>query len=625
MKRFSDSLHPVGAIACLSGTLLSLILLSTPAAVLAHAGHGDEFHGESHPSQSADSIHVDAETTQRLGIVVAPVSKQRLDVGVKTTGQIETLSSKKVEVTAPIAGKVVELSVEPGALVKAGQTVAVLSSPELIELRVTSQEKRADAEADLQKAIADLKLAQENYQLQQKIAESEIAQAKTRLAAAQSQYDRDRRLVDEKAVLKVARENYQRQLSIAEAEIAQAQTEFAVAQEQYDRDRELVASGALPRRQMLESQAHLANAKASLAKALSRRNVLEAEAEVKRAEVALPLRELRESEGKLAEMKAQLTRANSRREVLEAEAQLKRAQSAVELAQSRRNLSDTTYQTRLQQLGTRANAKGLVTVTAPIAGTVADREVTLGQTFEEAGAKLMTLVNDNRVFATANIYEKDLDRVKMGQRVRVKVASLPNRTFTGQISVIGSAVAGETRVVPVKAELDNPGGVLKPGMFAELEVLTTQTPETVVTVPSTAVVEANGKSLVYVQNGTAFEPEEVVLGQTSGEFVEVKSGLFEGDRIVTQGAIQLYAQSLRGGSKQHRQEAGEQTTTTPNSVSEVPWLWVIPAGGAIAAGAFWLGRRTRRTQTPAIQFLDFSIPPMEETSEVHTHQPTSKH
>jgi cobalt-zinc-cadmium efflux system membrane fusion protein len=148
---------------------------------------------------------------------------------------------------------------------------------------------------------------------------------------------------------------------------------------------------------------------------------------------------------------------------LEAEAQLKRAQAAVEAAQSHLRLSDTAYQTRLSQLGTGANEKGLVTVTAPISGTVSDREVTLGQAFEDAGGKLMTIVNDSRVFATANIYEKDLDKVKTGQRAIAKVASLPNRTFSGQIAVIGSVVEGETRVVPVKAELDNAGGALKPG------------------------------------------------------------------------------------------------------------------------------------------------------------------
>lgn len=164
-------------------------------------------------------------------------------------------------------------------------------------------------------------------------------------------------------------------------------------------------------------------------------------------------------------------------------------QSAVEVAKSRISLSNATYETRLQQLGIRGNNQGLVTITAPISGRVADREVTLGQSFQDAGSKLMTIVNDSRVFATANIYEKDLERVRTGQQVIVRFAALPNRSFTGRIAVIGSVVVGETRVVPVKAEINNPNGVLKPGMFAELEVLTDQTSPAILAIPSAAVVE----------------------------------------------------------------------------------------------------------------------------------------
>ena len=505
-------------IRCVSGAFLSLVLLTTPADVLAHGGHGNEFKGGTEASVGAGSIQVDAETAKRIAIKVEPVNRQRLSVGIKTTGQIETLPSQKVEVTAPISrATVVELLVEPGASVKAGQPIAVLTAPDLVELRVESQEKRAEAEADMQQAQADLNLAQQN-------------------------------LV--------------RQRQIATADIAQARTEVKVAQEQYDRDMDLVKSGALPRRQMLESQA------------------------------------------RLAEGKAELAVSTSRREVLEAEAQLKRAQSVVEVAQSRIRLSSTTYQTRLQQLGTSANAEGLVTVTAPISGRVAAREATLGQSFEDAGGKLMTIVNDSKVFATANIYEKDLAKVKTGQGVSLKVGSLPDRTFNGRIAVIESVVEGETRVVPVKAELDNSDGVLKPGMFAELEVLTDRTPTAILAVPSSAVVEANGKKLVYIQNGNAYQPTEVTLGQTSGDMVEVKSGLFEGDLIATQRAPQLYAQSLRGGSQANddahdEAPAPSQATNSSKSGSTLPWWLVIPAGGAIAAGAFWIGRRTKPQSVPA--------------------------
>ncbi|WP_051056100.1 hypothetical protein [Cylindrospermum stagnale] len=129
--------------------------------------------------------------------------------------------------------------------------VAVLSSPDLAELRVSSQEKSAQAQADWQQALADLQLAQQNLERQGKIATADIAQARIELKVAQEQYDRDR-----EALLRSA-------------------------------DRDLVNAGALPRRQMLESQAHLAAGKSQLIKASSRREVIEAEAQLKRAQASV--------------------------------------------------------------------------------------------------------------------------------------------------------------------------------------------------------------------------------------------------------------------------------------------------------------------------------------------------
>jgi membrane fusion protein, heavy metal efflux system len=483
------------------------MLLPSPTVVLAHAGHGNEFQG-GETTNSNTSIQVEAETAKRIGIQVEPVKRRRLAIGIKSIGQIETLPNQKVEVTTSISGaKVVELLVAPGALVRKGQPVAVLTSPDLVTLRVESQEKLAQGRADLQQAIADLKLAEQNYKKYQQI---------------------------------------------AAAEIAEAQSMVAFAREKSEKDQQLSDSGALPRRTALESQTQLAQAK------------------------------------------AELTKANSNRDAIEAENQLKRARAAFQVAKSRIQLSNEAYETRLQQLGNRGNEKGLVTVTAPISGKVADREVTLGQSFEDAGGKLMTIVNDRRVFATANIYEKDLSQVRTGQQVNVKVSSLSNLTFKGRIAVIGSVVEGDTRVVPVKAEIDNINGVLKPGMFAELEIFTNESSSTSLVIPSSAIIEANGKKQVYVQSGNTYQPVEVSLGQTSGDLVEVKTGLFEGDNIVTQRVPQLYAQSLR--TSPHK-EAKETPPLASNSSSPTPLFWLLVTGGgsaiaiiAFMAGTFWSGR-----------------------------------
>ena len=482
----------------LSVTLLVLSVGTSTTIVLAHGGHGNEF-GGSQTVQATGSVQVDEATAKRLGLKLETVSRRPLAFGIKTTGQIETLPNQKVEVTTPVTGTVTQLLVKPSDVVEAGQPVAVMTTPELAELRTTALDRRSEAIGSIQQAEADLRLAQQNLTQQNKILGTGIQQARSQLS---------------------------------------------FAQERSDKDRSLLASGAIPRRTFLES------------------------------------------ETKLTEAQAALTKAESALEVSAAQAQLQRAESAVSVAQSRVSLSGETYQARLRQLGASPNEDGTITIAAPIAGTVADRETTQGESGQDAGKKVMTIVNSSSVQVSGNLYEKDLSRVKVGQKVRVKVG---DRAFEGRISVIGSAVQGETRTVPLKAELGNADSALKPGMFVELEVLTNQS-AAVVAIPKAAIVETNDKKkIVFVQNGTAFQPAEVELGQESGDAVEVKSGLFEGDKIVTQRANQLYAQSLRSTAPDDHDKSPVATAAFTNSQNAAFDWWMIPAGIAIVSGTFWAG------------------------------------
>jgi membrane fusion protein, heavy metal efflux system len=501
-------------------TLLSLALLTiAPTIARSHAGHGNEFQGGA-KAGATTAIKVDAETAKRMGLKAESVRQARLPFGLKATGQIEALPSQQVEVTAPVGGTVVRLLVSPGESVAAGQPVAVMTSPDLAELRTGALDRRVDAIAEIQQAETDLRLAQQTYKQQQRIAQAEVQQAKTTLS---------------------------------------------FAQEKYDRDKDLVVNGALPRRQFLESETELATAKASLAETESRLDVLQAGADVERA------------------------------------------RSAVEAAQSKLQLSANTYATRLQQLGAAANPDGTITITAPISGVVADQDVTQGESTQDAGRAIMSIVNSNQVQVSANIYEKDLKQIEVGQRVRVQNDSAQG--FTGRISVIGAVVEGESRVVPVKAVLDNPNGQLKPGMFTELEVLTDATPTAVMTVPSEAIVETNDKkNIVFVQNGETYQPVEVTLGRTAEGTVEISNGLFEGDVVVTQRANQLYAQSLKAAPKD---AAHEGATVAPVSQTDnaTSWWIIAPVGGIMTIGTFWAGMfwATRRQR----------VLPMSENSSVN--------
>lgn len=395
-----------------------------------------------------------------------------------------------------------------------------------------------------------------------------------RADATERQIAAEAGLKQAQADLSLAQANFRQQQAIATAAIGQAQTAFDVAQERYERDRELLDNGAIPRRQVLESESQLATAQTDL------------------------------------------EQARSRLAVLEAENQLRRAHTALDAAQSRLEMSDQAYQARLRQLDTTANPDGTVTVLAPIAGVVAERSVTLGQSAQDAGATLMTLIDPQSVMVTADLYEKDLDQVAVGQAVRITVAGLPNRIFSGRVQVIGAAVEREQRVIPVQVGLDPLDEQLQPGRFATLEILTEQTPQAVLAVPQSALVEQQGQSLVYVQNGQTFEPVEVQVGRVAGDQVEIEQGLFEGDQVVTQGAALLYAQSLRGGSAPNSSDQVD-PPAPQDSESDRSWHW-LAISSSVALGTFGLGLawgRRRRRGSGLMLGSDRERPdPLEETA-----------
>jgi membrane fusion protein, heavy metal efflux system len=580
-------------------SLLPILLLLLSAKATAHSGHSSEFQQSSSTNQA---VKIDSQAAQQLGISTTVIKAQPFEIALKATGIIELAPSHQATITAPVKGKIVSLLAEPGARVRSGQPLATVTSAELVDLRTTSQEKRAEMWANLQQAKTNLQLAENNERRSHTIAAAELQRAKDSLAAAQSQYNRDLFLVKDRSVVQAARENYQRQQAIAQSEIAQAQTEVNAALERHTQDQRLAANGALPRRQMLESQAQLSAARTKLAKAQQQPEVLVATSELRKAEADLPIRAQQESATKLAEARANLVTIATQRELLAAEAELQRSQAALTAAQDKFDLADRSYSTRLRQLGTVADPNGLVTIQAPIDGTLVDRPVTIGQTVVEGETKLMTLANNNALLATAQIYERDLPRVTVGQAVNVRVAGLGNQILRGTISRIGSQV-DERRTVAVQALLENSASSLKAGMFAELEVITGQSEQPVVSIPHSALVEANGKKQVYVQSGNKFQPVVVNLGQTSGDRVEVKTGLFAGDRVVTQGAMSLYAQSLRGNAADDHQDHGhdhqgkEGTAKIPATQLVPVWAWPVAGGIVIGSLGIWQYRR-RKTLTP---------------------------
>lgn len=185
-------------------------------------------------------------------------------------------------------------------------------------------------------------------------------------------------------------------------------------------------------------------------------------------------------------------------------------------------------------------------VRAPFDGELGVRHVEVGQ-FLTAGTQIVTLTDLSQLYANFTVTEKDSAALKVGQTVRIAVDAYPGRTFEGKITAIEPQIATDTRNIRVQATLDNPGHILKPGMFATTTVVLPDKPP-VVTVPETAVdytlygdsvflitekQEADGKtSLTAVRTF-------VRTGNRVDGRAEILSGLKAGDRVVAVGQLKL--------------------------------------------------------------------------------------
>ncbi len=180
----------------------------------------------------------------------------------------------------------------------------------------------------------------------------------------------------------------------------------------------------------------------------------------------------------------------------------------------------------------------LLHIPAPIDGVVVERPVILGQIID-TNTTLFKIIDDSTVIAEGDAFEDVLASLQVGQRVRVTTEAYPKRVFEATLTFIHPAIHPEKRTVTVWAEFANPDGALKPDMFARLNVVVGGG-DSVVTVPVASVITADSEEFVFVERGAGFARVGVVTGVRNDEFVEIKRGLKEGDRVVTEGKRQVY-------------------------------------------------------------------------------------
>lgn len=212
---------------------------------------------------------------------------------------------------------------------------------------------------------------------------------------------------------------------------------------------------------------------------------------------------------------------------------------------------------------------------------------------------LFEILDLNTVFATADVYENDMERVRVGQRVTIKTSALPGRIYNGTLFLVGAEIDTKKRTLPVKVKITNADLELKPEMFVNMYIETNE-PTRAILLPREAVMEKTGHFAVFRQvKPGVYQRTEVEVGRNIGDDVEILGGIEPGSYVVTRGAFQLDAHILkqRGDtdSFSHPSESGEdhdhgEAPAAKKLIGMDP-LWVVVVvlafiGGGVLSAVF---------------------------------------
>lgn len=200
---------------------------------------------------------------------------------------------------------------------------------------------------------------------------------------------------------------------------------------------------------------------------------------------------------------------------------------------------------RIGNLHAQGQVDGRFGLRAPIAGTVADRQLNIGQEVRPDQANPLLVISDLRhLWVIADVPERVAASLRPGQPVLVETDAFPGKSFHGHIKRIGVAVDPVSRRVQVRCELDNPDGSLKPDMFARVAFVPADGAAQALPVPNTALVTEGLYTYVFVErdHGT-FEKRRVRVALGGATHSYIDTGLHSQERIVTEGALLLNAEA----------------------------------------------------------------------------------
>jgi len=197
---------------------------------------------------------------------------------------------------------------------------------------------------------------------------------------------------------------------------------------------------------------------------------------------------------------------------------------------------------QLKALTKSGASKRTMTFLSPVSGIVTEKKAIQGMRFMP-GEMLYQVADLSSVWVVADVFEQDIGLVKTGAKAKVKINAYPDKVFEGKITYVYPTLKAETRTVQVRIELPNSGLLLKPAMFAQVELPVGGKKE-VLTIPESSVLDSGTRRIVLVQlKEGQFEPREVKTGARSDNYIEVLEGVKDGELVVVAANFLIDAES----------------------------------------------------------------------------------
>ena len=195
----------------------------------------------------------------------------------------------------------------------------------------------------------------------------------------------------------------------------------------------------------------------------------------------------------------------------------------------------------LAEIDRTGEAQRSITILSPQRGTIVEKRAVAGLAVD-AMTDLYVVADLARVWVLAEVQERDLAQVKLGQHAALTVDALPGQKIAGKVSFLSPTIGDATRTAKARIEFDNPAGILKPGMYATVTIDVGLGEG--IAIPEDAILDTGERKIVFVAHGGGhFEPRAIETGISLGGLVQVLSGLTEGEHIAQTGQFLLDSES----------------------------------------------------------------------------------